>query len=103
MERKIHILLFLSLFFLFAGCNNQKELEVFDPMHLYTLEKLYGINAFRTLKTANKEKDSVIKLILFDQNYHQLPKEICTFRYLNSLELSRNSLTDLPACISKLM
>ncbi len=74
-----------------------------DAGRLYTTEQLYQIKTWRNLDEALKQPvDSIIKLVYFKQNADEFPKEVLGFTNLNVLEVTYNSIRELPDGIQKL-
>ena len=98
----ICFLLFVILLYS-TGCQRRLEYDSFDSTKLFTLSELYEIKTFRSLDEALKQPDSVYKLIIFGKELNRVPDEVYSFKYLNTLELSKNSLKTLPEYIGDMI
>ena len=94
---------FFILAFYNAGCQRRIDYDGFDSTKLFSLSELYTIKSFRSLDEALKQPDSVYKLILFGKTYDWVPDEVYSFKYLNTLELSKNNLSTLPNYIGDMI
>jgi Leucine-rich repeat (LRR) protein len=70
------------------------------PLDSLTLDTLTG---FTNLQEALKNPDAVTKLVLRRQHLKSFPKEILQFKNLQYLDISKNSIAELPDSIDKLI
>jgi Leucine-rich repeat (LRR) protein len=98
------ILVLLTLF----SCNgtknnkNSNQNTPFDSTHFLSLPDLYRAERFDNVAEALKSENPVYKFIIFGQDLQEFPDGICELSTLNTLELTRNKLKDLPFCLANL-
>ncbi|NBC82673.1 MAG: hypothetical protein GVY19_04750 [Bacteroidetes bacterium] len=89
--------LFISIaIIIIASCGHQKP--AFDEAYLFSIDTLYAKKTYRDLEKAYKaDVKEVNKIVIFNKELDQFPKELYDFPYLNIIEITFNNLSELPA------
>lgn len=93
---KTSLTIIVAVFLSFATQVVKAQTQLLDSL---TLDTLTG---YTNLQEALKNPDAVIKLVLRKQHLKSFPKEILKFKNLQYLDVSKNSIAELPDSLGTL-